>query len=117
MVGPDYDETGDGWVDSTVIAVQGWESTFYTGLPAEWSDPPALWIGPSSGDDENAPAGRCLFRRWTLIGEGPAALDYAGDNTVVAYINGRRAVRAASDGSSDTSSRSPSPGGSCWRSS
>lgn len=88
--GPDYDETGDGWTDATFIAVQGWASTFYTGLPAEWSDPPAQWIGPSSGDDENAPAGRCLFRRWTLIGEGPAALDYAGDNTVVAYINGRR---------------------------
>lgn len=88
--GPDYDETGDGWTDATFIAVQGWASTFYTGLPAEWSDPPAQWIGPSSGDDENAPEGRCLFRRWTLIGEGPAALDYAGDNTVVAYINGRR---------------------------
>lgn len=88
--GPDYDETGDGWTDATFIAVQGWASTFYTGLPAEWSDPPAQWIGPSSGDDENAPAGRGLFRRWTLIGEGPAALDYAGDNTVVAYINGRR---------------------------
>ena len=88
--GPDYDETGDGWTDATFIAVQGWASTFYTGLPAEWSDPPAQWIGPSTGDDENAPAGRCLFRRWTLIGEGPAALDYAGDNTVVAYINGRR---------------------------
>ena len=88
--GPDYDETGDGWTDSTFIAVQGWTSTFYTGLPAEWADPPAQWIGPSTGDDDDAPEGRCLFRRWALIGEGPAALDYAGDNTVVAYVNGRR---------------------------
>ena len=84
---------GDGVVAATdpkLVPYGAMTSTFYTGLPAEWSDPPAQWIGPSSGDDENAPEGRCLFRRWTLIGEGPAALDYAGDNTVVAYINGRR---------------------------
>ena len=29
--------------------------------PAEWADPAALWIGPSTGDDDNAPSGRNLF--------------------------------------------------------
>ena len=36
--------------------------------PAEWADPAALWIGPSTGDDDNAPSGRNLFRRWVPIG-------------------------------------------------
>ena len=31
--GPDYDPTGDGWTAANIIAVQGWGSTFYTGLP------------------------------------------------------------------------------------
>jgi len=86
--GPDYDPTGDGWTAANIIAVQGWGSTFYTGLPAEWADPAALWIGPSTGDDDNAPSGRNLFRRWVPIGVGGHILDYAGDNTVTAYVNG-----------------------------
>ena len=85
--GPDYDPTGDGWTAANIIAVQGWGSTFYW-PPAEWADPAALWIGPSTGDDDNAPSGRNLFRRWVPIGVGGHILDYAGDNTVTAYVNG-----------------------------
>lgn len=88
--GPDYDPTGDGWVNSNIIAVQGWESTFYTGMPSGWWDGAALWIGPTTGDANNAPAGLNLFLEWVLIGAGPARLEYAGDNNVVAYVNGRR---------------------------
>lgn len=88
--GPDFDETGGGWTGSKVIAVQGWASPFYTGLPAEWRDPSALWIGPHSGDASNAPEGRNLFRRWFLIGVGAFALDFAGDNIARAWVNGQR---------------------------
>lgn len=88
--GPDHDLTTQPWTNSTVIAVQGWASTFYTGLPSGWSDPAALWIGPSSGDADNAPAGVNLFHRWILIGTGPAALEFGGDNYVIGYCNGKQ---------------------------
>lgn len=88
--GPDHDLTAESWTDSTIIAVQGWASTFYTGLPSGWSDPAALWIGPSTGDADDAPAGVNLFHRWVLIGAGPAVLEFAGDNRVIAYVNGKQ---------------------------
>ena len=64
--GPDYDPTGDGWTAANIIAVQGWARRSHR-PPAEWADPAALWIGPSTGDDDNAPSGRNLFRRWVPI--------------------------------------------------
>ncbi len=88
--GPDYDPTGAGWTAANIIAVQGWASTFYTGLPSGWADPAALWIGPNSGDDDNAPAGINLFHRWLLVGKGNHVLDFAGDNFIVAYLNGKQ---------------------------
>ena len=87
-MGPDFDHSA--WPAANVIAVQGWPSTFYSGLPAGWWDGAALWVGPHSGDDDDAPPGTNLFAHWTLVGEGSCFLEYGGDNMVVAYVNGRR---------------------------
>ena len=63
-------------------------------------------------DDENAPAGQLpCSAGGTLIGEA-LRRSTTPDNTVVRTSTAAVPVRAASDGSSDTSSRSPSPGGS-----
>ena len=78
-----------GFETAKVIAVQGWGSTFYTGSPAGWTDPTALWVWASSGDEDNAPPGRCIVRQSFLVEAGPKYLEWSADNDAKLYINGK----------------------------
>ncbi len=87
---PTYSESGS-WVAATAVAVQGWGSAFYTGLPSGWSDPAALWISDGSGDHTDAPDD--TTRRWRRsvslaapIGNG--VLQVAVDNSGTFWWNG-----------------------------
>lgn len=91
-MGPDYDSSS--WDTASIIAVQGWPSTFYKGLPSGWMDGAALWIGPSSGSSTNADEGLNLFHEWVLLGVGSYRLQWAGDNWADAYLNGKSLGRA-----------------------
>lgn len=90
------------WDEASVVAFQGWDSPFYTGQPAGWTDPFAayLWGDPTespsynpalhSNPMENAPPGKCLF--WTTFPVQPGRyyVEWAADNRGIFYLNGRR---------------------------
>lgn len=89
-MGPTFTETAD-WVDATPIAVQGWASTFFTGLPSGWTDPEALWISDAFGDDDDAPDDSTRWLRHTITpsaASSNAVLQLSGDNYVKAWWNG-----------------------------
>lgn len=78
------------WDLATAIAFQGWNSTFYTGQPAGWTDGAAFFMWASTGTDEDAPDGYCLFKDEFLVGAGKKVLDWAADDLAELYVNGKR---------------------------
>ena len=92
--GPDYDVSG--WEAATQISLQGWASTFYSGLPAGFTDTGAYWICASDGDEDNAPAGTRPFRRDVSVAVGPKWLEWGADNGADLFVQGKK-VGTASD--------------------
>ena len=78
------------WEYATEIAVQGWGSTFYTGQPAGWTDPDAKFLWSSHGDDDDAPAGRCIFKEPILVNPGKKVIEWGADNVASLYLNGKK---------------------------
>lgn len=88
-MGPTFTESGS-WVAATSVAVQGWGSAFYTGLPSGWSDPSALWMSDGYGDHTDAPAGTRRFRHSITLAADVenAVLQVSMDNWGEAYFDG-----------------------------
>lgn len=89
--GLDYDEATAAWEDATAIAVQGWASTFYTGLPAGLLDGTSLWISDGAGDDTDAPDDTLRWCRdhFTLSDYvANLVIDFAVDNSGQAWLDG-----------------------------
>lgn len=91
----DYDDSGVDWVAATEYATVTEATTFWTGLPQDFPDygePDGTnvpkWIGPSTGDEDDAPEGACYYRRTITTGEIIFDLYMAADNYGEAYLDG-----------------------------
>jgi hypothetical protein len=91
----DYDDSGIDWVAATEYATVTEETTFWTGLPQDYPDygePDGTsvpkWIGPSTGDETDAPEGACYYRRTITTDAILFDLFMAADNYGEAYLDG-----------------------------
>lgn len=88
---PSVDFDDSGWPLAKKVNRQREYATWRSPLPHIWPDTTAWWIAPNRSDftSVNAPTGAHLYRKtFTLAADATVRIYGAGDNSLVAYLDG-----------------------------